>query len=84
MNFTSFREHHLLTLLQDYDNQHLPLDLFISHYFRSHPVSPHGIHFHKKINFFNLPEFKEGLFEVQDEGSQLLASISLKRKWIGF
>jgi 16S rRNA (cytosine(967)-C(5))-methyltransferase len=196
MNFTSFREHHLLTLLQDYDNQHLPLDLFISHYFRSHPalgskdrgfiaetvyglirwkglldylsdkplswekryqayldldipeiqkqeeiplhirvsfpvilfnliahnygtkqaaelclvsntpapttirinalktsrdtlleqwqsiysvsptqLSPHGIHFHKKINFFNLPEFKEGLFEVQDEGSQLLANL---------
>lgn len=37
--------------------------------------SPHGIRFHKKINFFQLPEFKEGLFEVQDEGSQLLASL---------
>ncbi len=35
--------------------------------------SPNGIIFHKKINFFELPEFKEGLFEIQDEGSQLLA-----------
>lgn len=37
--------------------------------------SPEGIIFHKKINFFQLPEFKEGLFEVQDEGSQLLAHL---------
>ncbi len=37
--------------------------------------APHGIIFHKKINFFQLPEFKEGLFEVQDEGSQLLAQL---------
>lgn len=37
--------------------------------------SPEGILFHKKINFFQLPEFKEGLFEVQDEGSQLLARL---------
>ncbi len=37
--------------------------------------SPDGIIFHKKINFFQLPEFKEGLFEVQDEGSQLLARL---------
>jgi 16S rRNA C967 or C1407 C5-methylase (RsmB/RsmF family) len=36
-------------------------------------TSPLGITFQKKINFFELPEFKEGLFEVQDEGSQLLA-----------
>ena len=34
-----------------------------------------GIVFHKKINFFALPEFKEGLFEIQDEGSQLLAKL---------
>lgn len=34
-----------------------------------------GITFHKKINFFQLPEFKAGLFEVQDEGSQLLADL---------
>ena len=34
-----------------------------------------GIVFHKKINFFGLPEFKEGLFEVQDEGSQLIADL---------
>ena len=38
-------------------------------------TSPEGIIFHKKINFFQLPEFKEGLFEVQDEGSQLLADL---------
>ncbi len=34
-----------------------------------------GITFLKKINFFGLPEFKAGLFEVQDEGSQLLANM---------
>jgi 16S rRNA (cytosine967-C5)-methyltransferase len=35
--------------------------------------APHGIHFHERINFFTLPEFKEGLFEIQDESSQLAA-----------
>lgn len=39
------------------------------------PVSSHGIVFQRRINFFVLPEFKEGLFEVQDEGSQLLAEL---------
>lgn len=37
--------------------------------------SPWGIIFHKKINFFELSEFKEGFFEVQDEGSQLIANM---------
>ncbi len=37
--------------------------------------APHGIIFHEKINFFSLPEFKEGLFEIQDEGSQLIAEM---------
>lgn len=32
-----------------------------------------GIQFAKRTPVFSLPEFKEGLFEVQDEGSQLLA-----------
>lgn len=35
--------------------------------------SPFGINFNKKLNFFSLSEFEKGLFEVQDEGSQLLA-----------
>jgi len=39
--------------------------------------SPYGIIFHKKINFFSLPEFQQGLFEVQDEGSQLLSQLVL-------
>jgi 16S rRNA C967 or C1407 C5-methylase (RsmB/RsmF family) len=34
-----------------------------------------GIVFLKKINLFGTPEFKAGLFEVQDEGSQLLAAL---------
>ncbi len=34
-----------------------------------------GIVFHKKTNFFAMPEFKEGLFEMQDEGSQLIAAL---------
>jgi len=37
--------------------------------------SPEGIRFLKKINFFQLPEFQSGCFEVQDEGSQLLAGM---------
>lgn len=37
--------------------------------------SQYGIVFHKRENFFEMPEFKEGLFEVQDEGSQLLAEL---------
>lgn len=31
-----FRVHHLLALLNDYERQHLPLDVFISHYFQAH------------------------------------------------
>ncbi len=38
-------------------------------------TSPWGIIFHKKINFFSMEEFKAGLFEVQDEGSQLIARL---------
>lgn len=37
--------------------------------------APQGITFLKKMNFFTLPEFKKGFFEVQDEGSQLLANL---------
>lgn len=37
--------------------------------------APHGIIFERRINFFELDEFKKGYFEVQDEGSQLLAEL---------
>ena len=33
-----------------------------------------GITFEERINFSSLQEFKNGLFEVQDEGSQLIAA----------
>lgn len=36
---------------------------------------PDGIVFSKREALFALPEFKEGLFEMQDEGSQLVASL---------
>jgi 16S rRNA (cytosine967-C5)-methyltransferase len=36
-------------------------------------TSPLAIHFARRVNFLILPEFREGLFEVQDEGSQLAA-----------
>lgn len=39
------------------------------------PLSPWGIIFQKRINFFELPEFRQGVFEIQDEGSQLLADL---------
>jgi 16S rRNA C967 or C1407 C5-methylase (RsmB/RsmF family) len=35
--------------------------------------APDGIVFKERINFFTLAEFKEGLFEIQDESSQLAA-----------
>ncbi len=34
-----------------------------------------GIRFNKKEALTSLPEFKDGLFEIQDEGSQLVASL---------
>ena len=37
--------------------------------------SAQGIRFHKKINFYSIGEFREGLFEMQDEGSQLIADL---------
>jgi 16S rRNA (cytosine967-C5)-methyltransferase len=37
--------------------------------------APDGIIFHKKIHFFGLTEFREGLFEIQDEGSQLASAL---------
>lgn len=39
------------------------------------PFSEFGIIFKKRVNLFQLEEFKQGLFEVQDEGSQLLAAL---------
>lgn len=37
--------------------------------------SPTAIHFLKREPLFTLPEFKEGLFEMQDEASQLIAGL---------
>ena len=37
--------------------------------------SKHGIVFHQKVHFKSMPEFKAGFFEVQDEGSQLIAQM---------
>lgn len=36
---------------------------------------PEAIHFNKREPLFSLPEFKEGLFEMQDVGSQMIASL---------
>ena len=40
----------------------------------SHPsrLSPLGLHLTKRLNVFHLDAFRNGLFELQDEGSQLL------------
>lgn len=38
-------------------------------------ISSTGIIFPDKINYFEIPEFCRGEFEVQDEGSQLLADL---------
>jgi 16S rRNA (cytosine967-C5)-methyltransferase len=47
---------------------------------KTYPITPcklseTGILFQKRINLFQLPEFKAGMFEVQDEGSQLLCDM---------
>ena len=34
-----------------------------------------GIVFERRVNFYEMPEFKQGLFDSQDEGSQLLADL---------
>ena len=39
------------------------------------PFSPHGLRLRRKPALQNMPVFKEGRVEVQDEGSQLLAQI---------
>jgi 16S rRNA (cytosine967-C5)-methyltransferase len=38
----------------------------------STPLSPFGLHVLKRMNVFSLAVFRNGWFEVQDEGSQLL------------
>ena len=37
--------------------------------------APHGLVLRSRINVFGLDAFREGLFEVQDEGSQLIAEV---------
>lgn len=37
--------------------------------------APHGITFQDRIHFTSFPEFKEGAFEMQDEGSQLVGEM---------
>lgn len=37
--------------------------------------SSNAIHFSRRVNFLGMPEFKAGLFEVQDEASQLAANM---------
>jgi 16S rRNA (cytosine967-C5)-methyltransferase len=39
------------------------------------PLSPLGLFLDTRINVYSLEPFKEGLFEVQDEGSQLLGML---------
>src|SRR4029450_5602911 len=39
---------------------------------RATPLSPLGLFLETRLNAFSLPSFREGLFELQDEGSQLL------------
>jgi 16S rRNA (cytosine967-C5)-methyltransferase len=43
----------------------------------THPSSlaPEALIFDTRLNLFALPEFKAGLFEAQDEGSQLIAEL---------
>ena len=38
-------------------------------------LSPYGVRLEKRSRFEDLPEWKAGLFDVQDEGSQLAAML---------
>jgi 16S rRNA (cytosine967-C5)-methyltransferase len=42
---------------------------------RPTPLSPFGLFLEDRLNAFSLPSFRDGLFELQDEGSQLLGMI---------
>ncbi len=55
------------------------LGLWSQHQATPCPKAPHGIRFPKRLPLFSFPEFKQGLFEVQDEGSQLVASLIAAR-----
>ncbi len=39
------------------------------------PYAPHGLRRHDRRPLFNLPAFKDGLFELQDEASQLVGHL---------
>lgn len=39
------------------------------------PISSQGIIFRNRISYFEIPEYRKGYFEIQDEGSQLLADL---------
>ena len=53
------------------------LSTLIEKGFVAHPTiqSPYGITFEKRHALFALPEYQMGLFEMQDEGSQLVANL---------
>jgi 16S rRNA (cytosine967-C5)-methyltransferase len=38
-------------------------------------LSPYGITLETRLNAYSLPSFRDGLFEIQDEGSQLLGML---------
>jgi 16S rRNA C967 or C1407 C5-methylase (RsmB/RsmF family) len=65
------------TNLQKITREALFTKLSKSHDVSLTPFSPLGIQFSRRVNFLTLDEFKEGLFEVQDEASQL-ASLQVK------
>ncbi|MFT5572767.1 MAG: 16S rRNA (cytosine967-C5)-methyltransferase [Cryomorphaceae bacterium] len=46
------------------------------HHFSPSSLSPWGVRFESRVALFGLDSFKQGWFEVQDEGSQLLALMS--------
>ncbi len=55
-------------------------DALLAQWSSLYEISPcqhaqHGITFQKKVHFLNLPEFQQGLFEIQDEGSQLIGDL---------
>lgn len=39
------------------------------------PISPLGVRLKKRLPIYTLPAFKDGWFEMQDEGSQLVAAL---------
>lgn len=64
----------VMALLDDYHAGHVPVEPVVTHY------SPEGIRLYDKPALTRWPLYQDGLIEVQDEGSQLIARLVAPRR----